>query len=121
MPIFDAGSPAYQGPTSVGSSTPVKIWSGTVSALAAVSPAVTLHDITIVNTGVGVLWLCSGSATAVSSAGSTGLAVPAGAQLTIIGWTTTSGTSTNDIWGIGQTNSGTVTAIAGLATLASVV
>jgi hypothetical protein len=120
MPIFDAGSPAYQS-TTVGSSVPVKIWSGTVAALAAISPAVTLRDLTIVNTGTGVLWVSSGSAAAVSSAGSTGLAVPPGAQLTLIGWTATSNTTTSDVWGIGQTNSGTVTAIAGLATLASVV
>lgn len=121
MPIFDVGSPAYQGPTSVGTTVPVKLWSGTVSALASVSPAAVVRDITIVNTGAGVLWVSSGSAAAVSSAGSTGMAVPAGAQLTIIGWTATTNTTTNDVWGIGQTNSGTVTAIAGLASNAWVV
>jgi hypothetical protein len=121
MPIFDVGSPAYQGPTSVGSTTPVKIWSGTVSALASISPAVTVRDLTIMNTGVGVLWVCSGSAAPVSSAGSTGVAVPAGGQLTLQGWTAVTNTTTNDVWGIGQTNSGTVTAVAGLGTLISVV
>lgn len=112
MAIFSVGSPAYQAAS--GSTTAVKIWSGTASALAALSPAVTLRDFTVVNTGTVTIYV-GGSSVAGAA---TGAPVPAGAQLTIQGWTATSNTSTNDVWAISA--AGNWTTESSLATLASV-
>jgi hypothetical protein len=113
LPIFDVGSPAYQA-TSVTNSA-IKIWSGTVSALASISPAVTVRDLTIVNAGTVTAYV-GGSSVAGAA---TGAPLPSGGQLTIQGWTATTNTTTNDVWAI--TASGTTQLEAGLATLASVV
>lgn len=114
MAIFDAGSPAYQTTATVGG-TAVRIWSGTFTALAGISPAVTLRDITILNTGANTLFIGG------SSVATTGLALPAGAQVTIQGWTATSNTTTNDIFAIAVSGAAASSTAAGLATLASVV
>lgn len=119
MPIFDVGSPAFQGPTTVGTATSVKVWSGTVAALAAVSPAVTVRDITIVNQGTTSVYIVQG--TIAPSATPNGLVLVAGGQLTIQGWTATTGTSTNDISAICLTGGGSSTVSAGLASNAWVV
>jgi hypothetical protein len=115
MAIFDAGSPAYQ--TQVGpiGGTALLIWSGTATALAGISPAVTLRDITVLNTGANPMWV---GATAVTTV--TGMYIPPGGQMTIQGWAGTSNTTTRDIYAIA---SGALPAssAAGLATLASVV
>ena len=116
MPIFDAGSPAYQSYT-VGTVLSI-LWSGTAPTLGSVSPAVTCRDVTIVNTGTVPIYV-GGTGLAVN--GTTGLALPAGAQLTIQGFTATSNTSGNDIYGycygVGLASS----VISGLATNAWVV
>jgi hypothetical protein len=113
VPIFDVGSPAYQ--TYPIAQTASLVWSGTFAPLGSISPAVTLRDITIINQGTASVVLGSGSVTA-----TTGLPLPAGAQLTIQGWTATSNNKNNDIYGI-CSNGTAVTTVAGLATLASVV
>lgn len=119
MAVFAAGSPGFQGPTTVGTATSVKAWSGTVAALAGVSPAVTVRDITIVNTGTSSVYLVQG--TIAPSATPNGLVLGAGDQITIQGWTATTGTSTTDISAICATGGGSSTVIAGLGTLVSVV
>lgn len=120
MAIFDAGSPAFQQTT--GSTTAVKIWSGTAGALASISPAVTVRDLVILNTGT-VTVVVGGSNVATQSAATqnsaSAMLLPAGAQMTIQGWSTTTDTVTNDVWGIAA--SGTFNISAGLATVASVV
>jgi hypothetical protein len=114
MAIFDAGSPAYQTQSYVGG-TAVLVWSGTVTALAGISPAVTLRDVTIQNTGSNVIYLGGSSVT------TAGLYLPPGGQVTIQGWAGTSNTTTRDIYGIAVSSSVTSSTAAGLATLASVV
>lgn len=122
MPIFDAGSSAFQGPTVVGTATGgYKVWSGTYSSLASISPAVTVRDITIVNTGQTTVYLNTGG-TIPAGTSQLGLALGAGQQLTVQGWTATTNTTTNDWWAIcsnASANLGTV--IAGLASNAWVV
>lgn len=113
MAIFDVGSPAYQTTALIGG-TAVLIWSGTATALNAISPAVTLRDITIVNTGANVCWVGGSSTT------SAALPLVPGAQVTVQGWTATSGKTTNDVYAIASGAAPTST-VAGLATLASVV
>jgi hypothetical protein len=116
--IFDAGSPAYQS-TVGGTSTAVKIWSGTASALASISPAVTLRDLTVLNNGTISIYIGVGT-TAAQLAG--GVLVNPGGQVTMQGWVGTSNTTTNDLWGVGSTSvAGSFSTAAGLATLASVV
>lgn len=112
MPIFDAGSPAYQS-ASVGQSAAL-IWSGTASALAGITPAVTLRDITIINTGTATVFIGGSLVTA------TAFPLGPGQQMTVQGWTATSNKTTNDIFGICSAGT-TVVTTAGLATLASVV
>ena len=114
MAIFDSGSPAYQATALVGG-TAVLIWSGTVTALNSISPAVTLRDITIVNTGANTLYIGGSSVT------SAAMPLAAGAQLTVQGWSATSGKTTNDVYAIAVSGATSSSTIAGLATLASVV
>lgn len=120
MPLFDVGSPAYQGPTTVGTAASVKLWSGTVSALAGISPAVTVRDVMIQNTGTAVLYVSSGTQS-INTAVTAGVAVPVGAVLVLQGWTATTNTTTNDVYGIGGVATGATTAVAGLGTLISAV
>jgi hypothetical protein len=114
MAIFDVGSPAYQATALIGG-TAVLIWSGTVTALAGISPAVTLKDLTIINTGANVCWVGGSSVT------SAALPLLAGQQVTIQGWTGTSNTTTTDVYAICASGAATTSTVAGLATLASVV
>jgi len=86
------------------------VWTANSTALAALSPAITVHDVTIINTGSVTVYLGTSSVTA-----ATGLALPSGAQLTYNGYVATTGTTTNDIYGI--TSSGTTTTEAALATV----
>ena len=113
--IFDVGSPAYQATASVGT-TATLVWSGTAASLAAISPAVTLRDITVINTGANPIFVGGTSVTY-----ATGMYVAPGAQLTVQGWSVTSNTVLHDVYaivyGLGLTSS----CAAGLATLASVV
>jgi hypothetical protein len=114
MAIFDVGSPAYQTQTYVGG-TAVIVWTGTVTALAGISPAVTLRDVTILNTGANAMY-CGGSTVTVA----TGFYVPPGGQVTCQGWAGTSNTTTRDIYAIAS-GAAPASAASGLATLASVV
>lgn len=114
MAIFDAGSPAYQTTATVGG-TAVRIWSGTFTALAGISPAVTLRDITILNTGANTLWVGGSSVTTAA------LPLLPGQQVTVQGWSATSNTTTNDIFAIAASGAAASSTAAGLATLASVV
>ena len=112
--IFDVGSPAYQTQSYVGG-TAVLVWSGTVTALAGISPAVTVRDLTILNTGANVIYVGGSSVT------TAGLYLPPGAQVTVQGWAGTSNTTTRDVYAIAVSSSVTSSTAAGLATLASVV
>jgi hypothetical protein len=113
MAAFEGTAPSNQ-TNSVGSGAAVDVFTANATAFAALSPAVTLHDVTIINVGPATVYLGSSSVTA-----ATGLALKAGQQATIQGWTATTGTTTNDVWAI--TSSGTAEVIGALATLASVV
>jgi hypothetical protein len=110
--IFDSGSDAFQ--TSTPGTAATLVFGGSTATLAGLSPAVTLRDVTIINTGATTCFVGSSSVTAAA-----GLPLKAGQQVTIQGWTTTTGTTTNDIYAI--TSSGTTTCNAGLATVAAVV
>lgn len=79
---------------------------GTIELL---SPAQTLKDVTIVNTGSNTVWLGGSTVTA-----ATGLALPAGAQITYNGYVATAGDSAGSIYGI---STGGTTVSAGLATV----
>ena len=68
------GSPAYQATASVGT-TATLVWSGTAASLAAISPAVTLRDITVINTGANPIYV---GGTSVSN--TTGMYVAPGAD-----------------------------------------
>lgn len=114
MAIFDAGSPAYQTTASIGG-TAVLVWSGTFTALAGISPAVTVRDITVVNTGANNLWVGG------SSVSTVGMFLPPGGQLTVQGWSATSNTTTRDVYAVAASGAATSSTAAGLATLASVV
>lgn len=110
MAIFADGV-AYQ--TNTVTTAAHLVFTGNSTGLAALSPAVTLKDITIVNTGAVNIFLGSSSVTA-----ATGLILRPGNQVTIQGWTETSGTTTYDVYGI--TSSGTTTTEAALATVVAV-
>jgi hypothetical protein len=91
----------------------------TYGALGSITVGAVLKDITIINTGANTIYVGSGSISAVSQ---TGLAVPAGGQVTIQGYNVTAAnTSNGNIWAqtgvLGQTSTTTV----GLASVASVV
>jgi hypothetical protein len=110
--LSDNGSPAYQ-TASVGG-TAVRVWSGTFTALAGISPAVTVRDITIINTGSYTCYVGGSSVTNV------GLPLPPGAQLTVQGWSALSGTTTNDIFAVTASGATATSTVAGLATNAAV-
>ena len=110
MAIFADGVAFQEAAISTSSAT---VFTANSTALAALDPAVELRDLTILNTGPATVYLGNGTAT------TAGLPLAAGQQVTIQGWTATSGTTTNDIHGI--TASGTANVQAGLATVASVV
>ena len=122
MPLFESG--IVQINSSVGTVSSL-IWNPentsttTFGALGSVASTATLKDVTIINTGANTIYVGSGSISATST---TGLAVPAGGQLTIQGYSVVNPSSTTgQIWAqtgvFGQTSS----TEAGLATVASVV
>lgn len=73
------------------------------------TPNQTLRDVTIVNTGSNTVWLGGSTVTA-----ATGLALPAGAQLTYNGYVATAGSTAGRIYGI---STGGTTVEVGLATV----
>jgi hypothetical protein len=97
-----AGSPGFQGPTAVSTSAQL-VWTGNSTALAALSPAVTLHDITIHNNGPSPVFIGQTAVTAV-----TGAQVAVGETVTYNGWSVTSGTTTRDVYAICASGSATV-------------
>jgi hypothetical protein len=113
--IFDVGSPGYQATATVGG-TAVLVWTGTFTALAAISPAVTVRDVTVINTGANQCWV-GGTSVSVS----TGLWLAPGAQVTVQGWSATSNTTLHDVYAISVSGALATSTAAGLATLASVV
>ena len=121
MPLFE--NSIVQVNSSVGSVSSL-IWNPentsttTFGSLGSVPATATLKDVTIINTGANTIYVASGS---LSAATTTGLAVPAGGQVTVQGYSVTnpSGT-TGQIWAntaFGATSS----TEAGLASVASVV
>lgn len=106
MPIFDAGSPAYQQTTFGTVCTQVWTNSPTVSgsAFTLTSP----RDITLMNQGTAACYLTGGSVVALS-----GVYLPPGAQVTV------QGTAQAALWAM--TAAGSATAAAGLATTLAVV
>lgn len=120
MPIFDAGSPAYQGPTTVGTSASQRIWSGTNTALVNANPtAVTVRDLVVQNLGTAPIFVSTGTVNAASQNG--GIYVPAGALMVVQGWTAVTGTTTNDIFAVAQSNLGASICAASVGTLISAV
>lgn len=73
-----------------------------------ITPAQTLRDVILINTGANTVWLGGSTVTA-----ATGLALPPGAQLTYTGYVATAGSTTGRIYGI---STGGTTVEAGLAT-----
>lgn len=108
MAIF-GNAPGYQGPTSVSTSA-VAVWTGNSSALAALSPAVTLKDVTVLNNGPSTVFVGQSGVTA-----TTGLPVKAGQQVTVAGFSATSGTTTSDVYAI-CASGGSAVVETGLAT-----
>jgi hypothetical protein len=91
----------------------------TYGAFGSVTVGAVLKDVTIVNTGSNVIYVGSGSA---SAAATTGLQIPAGAQLTIQGYNVTaSAGTTGNIWAQTATVGQTSSTVTGLASVASVV
>ena len=116
MAIFDVGSPAYQA-NSLGTTASI-VWSGTAPAIGSVSPAAVVRDLTIINTGTATCYL---GGTGITTTATTGFALAPGVQVTLQGWTATTGTSTNDVYGFVYGVGLATTVQAGLATNAWVV
>lgn len=79
----------------------------TFGALGSITAGDTLKDVVIINTGANPVYVGSGSAAAGAS---TGLQVPAGGQVTVLGYSVTAGTATTgNVWaqtaGTGLTSS----------------
>lgn len=100
--------------TSAPGTSATAVFNPNSTALAALSPAVALHDVTIINTGSVNVALGSSTVTA-----TTGLILKPGQQLTIQGWLATSGNAAGEIYGI--VASGTGACEAGLSSFPSVV
>lgn len=109
MAIF-ANSAATQTTASV-ANTATQIYDTSASGI---PTGVTLKNLTIVNTGSTTFYVGQSAVTAV-----TGIAVPAGGQLTIEGYSHAQADTAGDVYAI--TASGTSSAIAGLATVHAVV
>jgi hypothetical protein len=85
--------------------------------LGSVPSTAVLKDVTILNTGTVTVYVGSGSLSAGGS--QTPLAIPAGGQVTIQGYSVTNPSgATGQIWG--NVTTGTGSTLAGLATVASV-
>jgi hypothetical protein len=77
---------------------------GALGKVNVLTPAQTLHDVTIVNEGPGILYVGYGSNIAAS--GSTqGLAVAVGGQATLRGYTATAGSTAGRIYGVSASTS----------------
>ena len=113
MALFDVGSAAYQ--TNTVGGTAHLIWTGNSAALGSVSPAATLRDISVINTGTATCWVGGSSVTTAA------LPLLPGQQVTVQGWQSTSGVTTQDIYGITIGGGTVTTTAAGLASVASVV
>ena len=98
MPLFDAGSLAYQGTVVTNSATQV------YSASGLTSPA----NLVVQNQGTAIVYVGGGTVTTTS-----GVPLPPGNQMTV------SGSAALAVWAI--TASGTATVVAGLATVDVVV
>lgn len=68
------------------------------------TPAQTLRDVTIVNTGPGILYVGGGSNIANSST-TQGMPIPVGGQLTVNGYTATAGQTAGRIYGVSASTS----------------
>jgi hypothetical protein len=91
----------------------------TFGSLGSVPSTAVLKDVTIINAGSVTLYL-NGSSQSASAAN--GLAVPAGGQVTVQGYSVSSPTgTTGQIWGQALSPGTTGATIAGLASVASVV
>lgn len=105
MAIF-ANGPAYQSTAVTNSAT--LVFGGSTTTLAAISPAVTLRNVTLFNSGTTTAFIGGSSATTAA------LPLAPGQQVLLQGYTTTTGTTTHDLYGI--TSAGTTIINAGLAT-----
>ncbi len=114
MALFATGVASQT--AAVSGTVPVTVWGPSSAALAALSPAVTLKDVTLVNAGANTCFL--GTST-VTLGPNTGFPLVAGAQLTIQGSSFTSGSTTGTIFAVCGAGTAT-TVLADLATLASV-
>lgn len=77
---------------------------GPRGAVPVLTPAQTLKDVTIINQGPGTLFVGQGSA--ITNTGTTAaMAIPAGGQLTLRGYTATAGSTTGRIYGISSSTS----------------
>lgn len=107
MAIF-ANGPAYQ-TASIGTSAALVFNPNSTALQATNVVGSALRNVTIVNTGAATVFLGTSSVTA-----ATGLALAAGQQLTIEGYSAVAGNATGAIYGI--TSSGTAFVEAGLET-----
>lgn len=109
MPIFANGA-ATQATASVTSSATL-VFDADASGITA---GITIGDVTVINTGSTTFFVGQSGVTA-----STGLRVPAGAQVTITGFGALQSSTNFDIYAI--TSSGTSSALAGPASVEYVV
>ncbi len=114
MALFATGV-AYQ-TAAVSGTAPITVWGPSSAALTALSPAVTLKDVTLVNAGTNTCFL---GQSAVTLGPANGLPLQAGAQITIQGSTFTSGSTTGTIYACCGAGTAT-TVLADLATLATI-
>jgi hypothetical protein len=98
MPLFDAGSLAYQGTVVTNSATAVFSTSGLTSP----------QNVTVQNQGTATVWVGGGTVTTTS-----------GIQLNPGGQVTVTQQAAQNLWAI--TSAGTATVVAGLATVAAVI
>lgn len=115
MALFATGVASQSTTLPSGGTTATIVWDPNSTALAALSPAVTLKDVTLLNAGANLCWLGQSSVTT-----TTGVPLSPGQQVTIQGSTYTSGSTTGRIYAICGAGTAT-TVLADLATLASVV
>jgi len=101
-----ANGPAYQSTSVTNSAT--LVFGGSITTLAAITPAVTLKNVTLFNSGTTTAFIGGSSTT------SAALPLAPGQQVLIEGYSTTSGTTTHDLYAI--TAAGTTTINAGLTT-----
>lgn len=115
MALFATGVASQSTTLPSAGTTPTVVWNPNSTALAALSPAVTLKDVTLLNAGSNICWLGQSTVTT-----TTGVQLSPGQQITIQGSSYTSGSATGSIYAICGVGTAT-TILADLATLASVV